>query len=323
MRALVTGGAGFIGSHIVEELLKKKAEVRVLDDLSTGDKSNVPEEVEFIKGSITDIPLLEKTMKDIDYVFHEAAITSVAFSITHPKTTWDVNIRGTKLLLNAAVKAGIKRFVFASSAAVYGNALPPLKEKMNVKPISNYGNSKRMSEMLMQEYYEKEGIDTISLRYFNVFGPRQSPESEYSGVISKFIGAMTRNTRPVIYGNGMQTRDFIYVKDVVRANMLALKPKKTKGQVYNIATGKAISLNGLVKSLDFILKSELDPIYESERLGDIKYSFADISRAKEKLDFVAKTSLEDGLKKTIDWYNKLSDLNEQSSSLTLRKTQGD
>jgi UDP-glucose 4-epimerase len=307
MKALVTGGAGFIGSHIVEELLKKKAEVRVLDDLSTGDKSSVHKEVEFIKGSITDIPLLAQAMKDIDYVFHEAAITSVAFSITHPKTTWDVNIRGTKLLLNAAVKAGIKRFVFASSAAVYGNALPPLNEKMDVKPISNYGNSKRMSEMLMQEYYEKEGIDTISLRYFNVYGARQNPESEYSGVISKFIAAMTKNKRPIIYGTGMQTRDFIYVNDVVNANLLALKPKKTKGRAYNIATGKAISLNGLIKSLDFILKSELEPIFERERPGDIKYSFADISRAKEKLDFVAKTSLEDGLKKTIDWHNTLGE----------------
>jgi UDP-glucose 4-epimerase len=217
---LVTGGAGFIGSHIVEELIKEKAEVRILDDLSKGSKDNMPKDVEFVKGSVTDRPLLEKVMKGIDYVFHEAAQTSVAFSITHPKTTWEINIRGTKLLLNAAVKAGIKRFIFASSAAVYGNALPPLSEKMDVKPISPYGNSKRMGEILMQEYYEKEGLDSISLRYFNVFGPRQDPTSEYSGVISKFISKMSKNERPIIFGNGMQTRDFIYVKDVVKANML-------------------------------------------------------------------------------------------------------
>ena len=304
MRALVTGGAGFIGSHIVEELLKEKAEVRVLDDLSKGSKENIPKDVEFINGSITDRPLLESAMKDIDYVFHEAAQTSVAFSITHPKTTWEINIRGTKLLLNAAVKAGIKRFIFASSAAVYGNALPPLTEKMDPKPISPYGNSKRMAEILMQEYYEKEDLDTVSLRYFNVFGPRQDPSSEYSGVISKFISRMSRNERPIIFGNGMQTRDFIFVKDVVRANMQAMKQKKTKGAAYNIATGAAVSINGLVKSMNFVLDSDIEPVFEKERMGDIKYSFADIHRAKEKLEFIAKTELRDGLAKTVEWYKE-------------------
>lgn len=649
MKVLVTGGAGFIGSHIVDELLRKKEEVLVLDDLSTGGRPNIPKEAEFIKGNITDISLLKKAMKDIDYVFHEAAITSVAFSMNHPKTTWDINIRGTKLLLNAAVNAGVKRFVFASSAAVYGNALPPLREDKDVKPISNYGNSKRMAETLMSEYYEKEGLETISLRYFNCYdketeiltedgfkffkdlsyddkiatlnpeseeleysypveiqkikhngelfhfkskridlmvtadnnmytksrknyflrkaseivgrnrwydrlkqdckwggkeikyeiiptvenedrdltknrirsenkekrvpmnlwvrflgwfltegsvfsstttnygkkirfyrvsisqkdekncneiigickkmgfnpyknttkrgisniniaskqlyihlkkykknkhipkyiksltkeyleilfeilmkgdgdkdrtrfstkyerfandfqelllkigkngrifkehnngrtiyrikmsknnspiigdlyekkvyykkvkyddyvydvtirnhiifvrrngfvcwsgncyGPRQNPESEYSGVISKFIACMSQNTRPVIYGNGMQTRDFIYVGDVVAANMLAMKAKKTKGEAYNIATGNAISINGLVKTLNTILKTQLEPIHESERKGDIKYSFADVSLAKDKLGFSVKTGLESGLKKTVEW----------------------
>jgi UDP-glucose 4-epimerase len=304
MKALVTGGAGFIGSHIVEELLSQKAEVRILDDLSKGSKENIPKEVEFINGSITDRPILEKVMKDIDYVFHEAAQTSVAFSITHPKTTWELNIRGTKLLLNAAVKAGIKRFIFASSAAVYGNAIPPLSEKMDAKPISPYGNSKRMGEILMDEYYQKEGLDTVSLRYFNVFGPRADPASEYSGVISRFISRMSKEERPIVYGNGMQTRDFIYVKDVVRANMLALKQKKTKGAAYNVATGSAVSINGLIKTLNFVLESNLEPIFEKERMGDIKYSFAEIKRAREKLDFEAKTQLQEGLKKTIEWYKK-------------------
>lgn len=310
MKALVTGGAGFIGSHIVEELLKEKAEVRVLDDLSAGKKTNIPKKgVKFIKGSIVDRKLLEKAMKGIDYVFHEAAQTSVAFSITHPRTTWDINIRGTKLLLNAAIKAGIKRFVFASSAAVYGNALPPLLEKMDAKPISPYGDSKRMGELLMQEYAEKEGLETISLRYFNVFGPRQSADSEYSGVISKFIKLMTQDTRPVIFGTGMQTRDFIFVNDVVRANMLALKAKKANGEAYNIATGKAISVNELVKTLNTVLKTDLQPVFEPERKGDIKYSFADVSLAKKRLKFVAKTDLETGLRKTVEWFKS----REQSS----------
>jgi nucleoside-diphosphate-sugar epimerase len=305
MKALVTGGAGFIGSHIVEELIKKKAEVRVLDNLSAGKKENLPEKgIEFIKGDVTDRSILENAMKDIDYVFHEAAQTSVAYSFTHPKTTWDINIRGTKLLLNAAVKSGIKRFIFASSAAIYGNALPPLKEEKDPKPISPYGDSKRMGEILMNEYFEKEGLDTVSLRYFNVYGPRQNPDSEYSGVISKFTKLLSQNKRPTIYGTGSQTRDFIYVKDVVEANIAAMNANKTKAQAYNIATGSAISINELFKVLKAVFKSELDPIFEPEKKGDIKYSFADVTKAKTDLGFNAKTSIESGLKKTIDWVNK-------------------
>jgi len=305
MRALVTGGAGFIGSHIAEELLKEKAEVVVLDDLSTGKRENLPSEgIEFVKGSITDRELLEKTVKDIDYIFHEAALVSVAESIKHPAQTWEINIRGTKLLLNAAVKAGVKRVVFASSAAVYGNALPPLKEDKDVKPISPYGDSKRMGEILMQEYYAKEKLETVSLRYFNVFGPRQDPSSEYSGVISKFTKLMTQNTRPTIFGNGMQTRDFIYVKDVVRANMLALMMKKGRGDIFNIASGNAVSISELVKTLNSVLGTQLEPLFEPEREGDIKYSFADVALAKKKLGFAANVSLEQGLKETVQWFKE-------------------
>ena len=305
MKALVTGGAGFIGSHIVEDLLKEKAEVRVLDNLSAGNLKNIPEkEIEFIKGDITDRAILDEIMKDVDYVFHEAAQTSVAYSITHPKTTWDINIRGTKLLLNAAVKAGVKRFIFASSAAIYGNALPPLKESKEGKPISPYGDSKRMGEILMNEYYEKEGLDTVSLRYFNCYGPRQNPDSEYSGVISKFTKLISQKKSPTIFGTGSQTRDFIYVKDVVNANILAMKAKNTKAESFNIATGSAISINELFKVLKSVFKSDIEPIFEPEKIGDIKYSFADVSKAKEHLDFEAETSIETGLKKTIEWYRK-------------------
>jgi nucleoside-diphosphate-sugar epimerase len=304
MKALVTGGAGFIGSHIVEELLARKHEVRVLDDLSTGSMENLPKRgVDFMKGSITDRAALEKSMKGVEVVFHEAAQVSVARSMEHPKETWETNIRGTKLLLNAAVEAGAKRVVFASSAAVYGNAIPPLREGKEPKPISPYGDSKRMGELLMEEYAKKERISTVSLRYANVYGPRQDPGSSYSGVISKFIDRMSKGERPVIFGNGMQTRDFIFVKDVARANMLAMEARKVKG-VYNIATGSGITINELVKTLNSVLSTQLEPMFEAEKQGDIKYSWADASLAKDKLGFEARTSLTDGLKETVAWYRQ-------------------
>jgi len=303
MRALVTGGAGFIGSHIVAELLRAGHEAAVLDDLSTGKPENIPQkEIDFIRGSITDRETLERALRSADCVFHEAAQTSVAYSMLHQKETWETNIRGTKLMLNAAVKAGVKRVVFASSAAVYGNALPPLKEEKDMNPVSPYGDSKRMGELLMREYAEKEGLQTVSLRYFNVYGPRQDPKSDYSGVISKFMGRMSAGGRPVIFGNGMQTRDFIFVRDVVRANLLASSTKKAGGEAYNIATGTAISINELVKALNGALGTALEPVFEPERQGDIKYSWAEVSLAKKRLGFEAETDLEAGLKKTAEWF---------------------
>jgi nucleoside-diphosphate-sugar epimerase len=303
MKALVTGGAGFIGSHIVAGLLREKHKVVILDDLSAGSMERVPtRETTFIKGSITDKEALEKATKGIDVIFHEAAQVSVAYSMTHPKETWETNIRGTKLVLNAAAKAGVRRVVFASSAAVYGNALPPLHEEKDLKPISPYGDSKRMGELLMQEYSEKEGLETVSLRYFNVYGPGQNPRSEYSGVISKFIVRMTQGERPVIFGNGTQTRDFIFVGDVAKANLLAALAKKAKGEAYNIATGRAISINELAGTLNKVLGSQLEPVFEPEKPGDIKYSFADASLAKKKIGFEARTTLEQGLKDTTEWF---------------------
>jgi nucleoside-diphosphate-sugar epimerase len=303
MKALVTGGAGFIGSHIVDGLLKENAEVVVLDNLSTGSPDNVPHsKAGFIRGGITDRGVLEKAVAGVDVIFHEAAQTSVAHSVAHPTETWEINIRGTKLLLNAAVKAGVKRVVLASSAAVYGNALPPLKEDKDPKPISPYGDSKRMGELLMKEYAEKEGLETVSLRYFNVYGPRQNPKSEYSGVISKFIDVMAGGNRPTIYGTGMQTRDFVSVRDVVAANVLAGRIKRARGECYNIATGNGISINELVRTLNLVLGTQLEPMFEPERPADIMYSWADVSFARKKLEFEAKTGLEEGLRETVAWH---------------------
>ena len=305
MKTLVTGGAGFIGSHIVEELLARKHDVRVLDDLSTGSLANLPKNgIKFIRGSVTDRAALDKAVKGMDVVFHEAAQVSVARSMEHPKETWETNIRGTKLLLNAAVKAGVKRVVFASSAAVYGNAIPPLDEGKDLKPISPYGDSKRMGELLMEEYAKKERISTISLRYFNVYGPRQDPKSGYSGVITKFIDRMIRGEKPLVFGNGMQTRDFIFVKDVARANMLAMEAEKAKGSVYNVATGTGVSINELAKTLNSVLGTQLEPMFEAEKGGDIKYSWADASLARAKLGFEARTALSAGLAETVAWYRR-------------------
>ncbi len=305
MKALVTGGAGFIGSHIVDELLARKCEVRVLDDFSAGRMPNLPEGgVELVRGSITDRETLEKAVDGIDVIFHEAAQVSVARSMEHPKETWEINIRGTKLLLNAAVKAGVKKVVFASSAAVYGNAIPPLVESKDPKPVSPYGDSKRMGELLMKEYAAKEHIGTVSLRYFNVYGPRQDPKSGYSGVITRFIDCMSRGERPVIYGSGMQTRDFVFVRDVVRANMLAMEAQKSNGSAYNIATGSGITVNELVKALNSVMGTDLEPVFEAERPGDIKYSLADVTLAKKRLEFVARTPLQEGLEQTVAWYTK-------------------
>lgn len=304
MKALVTGGAGFIGSHLIEELLKQKADITVLDNFTTGKQKNIPisDRINVIKGTIIDRKLLAKVMRDIDYVFHEAAITSVAYSMKHPATTWDVNIKGTKLLLNAAVTAGVKRVIFASSAAVYGNAIPPLKEKVNVKPISPYGNSKRMGEMLMDNYAKKEGLETVSLRYFNVYGPRQNPESDYSGVITRFISKLLHGKKPTVYGTGMQTRDFVYVKDVAKANILAAKIKKAKGEKYNIATGNAISILDLLREMNGILGKKLQPVFSKARVGDIKFSVADTKLSSKKLGFKATTKLKKGLEETIEWH---------------------
>ncbi|MEM3422839.1 MAG: SDR family oxidoreductase [Candidatus Bilamarchaeaceae archaeon] len=309
MRVLVTGGAGFIGSHLAEALLKRGHAVRILDNFSTGKEENIKDienSIEIIRGSITEKEVLENAIENVDYVLHHAAQISVVDSIKNPKKTWEINIKGTKLLLNAAVKNKVKKVILASSAAVYGNEPGlPKTEQMRTKPTSPYGDSKLMNEYMAQKYHQQDKINIISLRYFNVYGPRQHPQSAYAGVISKFMEKMIKGERPIIYGNGEQTRDFVYVEDVVSANILALE-STVKNGIYNIGSGKETSLNELVKTLNEILGTKIEPIYEPPREGDIQRSVADISKAKKDLGYIPKYTLKEGLTKTIEWYRSIN-----------------
>lgn len=305
MKILVTGGAGFIGSHIAEELVKQKHEVRILDNFSSGKIENIKpfeNKIELIEGTITDKPTVDDAVKGCDYVFHEAAMVSVEESIRNPVKTWDINIRGTLLVLGAAYRFGARRVVLASSAAVYGDTLAlPKREDGSLAPKSPYGESKHINEMNAQKYCKDYKLETVCLRYFNVYGPRQDPYSPYSGVISKFISAALKKAPPVIYGDGKQTRDFVFVKDVVEANLLAMKEKKAAGEIFNIGTGKETSINQLWDAVRKLTRSRQKPVYKEPREGDIRRSFASIVKAEKILGYKPQYSLEEGLKDTIEW----------------------
>ncbi|MCX6674500.1 MAG: SDR family oxidoreductase [Methanothrix sp.] len=296
---VITGGAGFIGSNLAERLSKSN-DVLVIDDLSTGRMENLGQlDVRFLKGSLTDLLLLKDAFAGASCVFHQAAIASVKKSVEDPLRTNAVGIDGTLNVLIAARDAGVRRVVQASSAAVYGNSLElPKKEDMLAEPMSPYAVSKLAAEHYARVFQQLYGLKTVSLRYFNVFGPKQDPSSEYSGVISRFISALQSDEQPVIYGDGEQTRDFVYVADVVSANILA---SRAVPGVYNIACAGSISLNTLVKVMGKILAKEVRPRYESARAGDIKHSLADISRAKE-MGYFPKYDLEEALIETIQWF---------------------
>jgi UDP-glucose 4-epimerase len=305
MKILVTGGAGFIGSHIAEELVNHKQDVRVLDNFSSGKLKNIrhfEKKMELLEGNISDKATVDDAVKGCNYIFHQAAMVSVEESIKNPYKTWDVNIKGTLLVLGAASRMGVKRVVLASSAAVYGDTLAlPKREDGALNPKSPYGESKHINEMNAEKYFRDFRLQTVCLRYFNVYGPRQDPKSPYSGVISKFVSAALRKERPVIYGDGEQTRDFVYVKDVVKANLLAMAEKKAAGQVFNIGTEKETSINSLWKEIRKQTRSRLVPIHKEPRAGDIRRSFASIVKAGKILKYKPKYSLEEGLKYTIEW----------------------
>ena len=300
-RILVTGGAGFIGSHLVDRLLKEGLEVIVLDNLSSGYIKNIKRHIgnknfRFVKDDIRNQELINKLIKDVDVVFHLAAIVSVPRSIKDPILTNEVNVNGTLNLLDAARRSNLKKFIFASSCAVYG--IPeslPLKENSPLRPISPYGSSKLAAETYVQTFHKVYGLKTVCLRYFNVYGPRQS-KGKYSSVISRFLNALRKNKPLRIYGDGKQTRDFVHVYDVVEANLLALLKEKAIGECFNIATGKPTSIENLARKLMAISGKEAEIIHLKPRRGEIKHSFADISKAMEKLGYKPKIPLENGLK---------------------------
>ena len=301
-KIIVTGGAGFIGSHIVEELVREGARVTVIDDLSTGKRENlasVMDTIKFVVGSITDSQLLKKAFTGAYAVVHEAAIASVPQSIAFPKETYEVNVTGTENVFAAARTAGVDRVIYATSSAVYGDdPTMPKREDMKMAPISPYGEHKLANE-LDAKRYAAQGLKTIGLRYFNVFGPRQNPRSEYSAVIPKFVSLMKQGKAPSIFGDGSQTRDFVYVADIVQANMRALKASAGFGEVFNIGTGVQTSLNDLVMKINAVLATGIKAAYLPAKAGDIKDSYADSAKAREILGFKLSVTFDDGLKETI------------------------
>ncbi len=304
---LVTGGAGFIGSHIVEELLKRKEKVRVLDNFSTGKRENITpflKEIDLIEGDIRDLRVVKEAMKEIDFCLHQAALPSVLRSVKDPITTNEVNVSGTLNILMAAKEAEVKKVVYASSSSVYGDTPQlPKKEDARASPLSPYALSKLAGEEYSKLFTSLYGLETVSLRYFNVFGPRQDPTSQYAAVIPKFISSMLKRKRPTIYGDGEQSRDFTYVSNVVGANLLATT-SKVKGGIFNIACGKKITVNELVKNLDKLMNMDTQPLYTHPRPGDVRHSQADISRAEEALGYKEEVGFEKGLEKTVQWFRK-------------------
>jgi UDP-glucose 4-epimerase len=296
---LVTGGLGFIGSHLVEALVKKGHRVRVLDNLSTGKRENLAgilsKSLEVQVGDVADAKTVESAVQGCDYVFHEAAIASVPKSVYDPIGTGRVNYGGTLNVLEAARKSEVQRVIFASSAAVYGDDIRlPKTESMPADPITPYGVDKRCSELIGHCYARTFGLEFVSLRYFNVFGSRQDPSSPYSGVISIFCDCFRQGLAPTIYGDGYQTRDFIHVSDVVRANLLALEHPDVSGKTLNVGRGTAISLLDISSLLSDITGQKLQPIHKQSRPGDIRHSLADISALKS-LGWSPKTNIKDGL----------------------------
>lgn len=305
--ALVTGGAGFIGSHIAAALMAEGARVRVLDDLSTGHRENIDEiggDLDFINGSVADEELLNKVLEDVEVVFHEAAIPSVPRSVEEPRQTHIASVDGTFSLLDAARRNKVRRVVYAASSSAYGDQPTlPKAEQMLPDPLSPYAVAKLVGEYYCQVFTRVYGLETVSLRYFNVFGPRQDPGSQYSGVVSRFISTLLSDERPVIYGDGEQSRDFTYIDNVVFANMRAASAADASGKVINVANGQRITLNQLLDELkDLTGKHDVTAEYREPRVGDVRHSLADISLAQQFLGYESKVDLREGLQRTIDWW---------------------
>jgi UDP-glucose 4-epimerase len=305
---LVTGGAGFIGSNIVETLLKRKHKVRVLDNFSTGKTENLSgllSKIELVKGDIRNKKAVAKAVKGVDFVLHQAALPSVARSVSDPFTSNEVNVEGTLNVLLAARDAKVKRVVFAASSSAYGDTPTlPKVETMPAIPLSPYATAKLTGENYCRNFYRVYGLETVCLRYFNVFGPKQDPTSFYSAVIPKFIGGLLRGDPLMVFGDGEQSRDFTYIDNVVSANILACTAPKAAGEVFNIACGKRYNLNLLARTIAEILNRDLEIEYTQPRPGDVKHSLADINKAKKILKYKVLVDFKEGLKKTAKWFQK-------------------
>jgi len=307
-RFLVTGGAGFIGSNICRKLVSQGCFVRVIDNLLTGKKSNLAgiiDQIEFIEADMGDEKIARPAMKDIDVVLHQGALPSVPRSVDDPATTHRHCLDATFTLLLAARDAGVKRFVYASSSSAYGDTPTlPKVETMPPRPLSPYAVGKLTGEYYCSVFYEVFGLETISLRYFNVFGPHQDPTSQYAAAIPAFVTAILKDKPPTVFGDGRQTRDFTYVDNVVEANLLAARAKQTKGEVLNIACGKAVTVNDTIAIINELLGKNIEPIYTDPRPGDIKHSLADVTLAGKLLGFKLTIPFKQGLQKAIDWYRE-------------------
>src|SRR5262245_35990177 len=305
---VVTGGGGFIGSHIVEELLRRNEPVRVIDNFSTGKREHLKPfkgRAEIIEADLAETKDLAALIRGADYVIHQAAIPSVPKSIIDPAKSHHANVDATLRLLIACREAGVKRVVYASSSSLYGDSPTlPKHEGMMPNPLSPYGAQKLFGEMYCQVFTRAYGLETVSLRYFNVFGPRQDATSQYSGVLALFIPAVLQDRRPKIYGDGLQSRDFTYVQNVAEANLLACTAPGVGGQVFNIACGDRITLNSMLQQINKITGKDIAPIYAEPRHGDIKHSQAEVTRAREHLGYEPTVTFEEGLRRTIDWYRE-------------------
>lgn len=307
---LVTGGAGFIGSNIVEELLRRGEQVRVLDNFSTGKRENIApflNQIELIEGDLCDLDVVRRAVAGVDFVLHQAALPSVQRSIDDPLTTHAINATGTLHVLEAAREAGVKRVVYASSSSIYGDSPTlPKREDMLPMPKSPYATTKLTGEHYCRVFYQVYGLETVALRYFNVFGPRQDPTSHYAAVVPRFVTALLRGEPPTVYGDGLQSRDFTYVANVVQANLLAATVPGIAGENFNVACGERYSLLDLLAALGDILGTQVAPVYAPARPGDVRHSLADITAIQEKLGYRVEVDFYEGLRRTVAWYQNMS-----------------
>lgn len=303
---LVTGGAGFIGSHIVEALVRQGERVRVLDDFSTGNRENISpflDRIDLVEGDLADLETVRKAMGGVQFVLHQGALPSVPKSVQDPLATNRANVTGTLNVLVAARDEGVRRVVYAASSSAYGDSPSlPKEESMKPEPLSPYAVQKYTGELYCRNFFTLYGLETVSIRYFNVFGPRQDPNSQYAAVIPRFVTALRDGRPPVIYGDGEQSRDFTYVENVVRANLLALRAPEAAGEMMNFACGTRYTLNELCRILQRIFKTSIAPIHEAPRPGDVRHSLADIRKSQRLLGYTAHVSFEEGLRRTVAFF---------------------